>query len=87
MLCQSGWKVYLSCEDWPAYYLTSNVWERGPYVLRKFSQNPGPEPWTMTFSGSLSNGTHISLYKPNGQYLHNNTGVVQKISVGGYSSY
>ena len=42
-------EFYLSCEDWPAYYLTSNVWERGPYVLRKFSQNPHPEPWTMTF--------------------------------------
>ena len=47
--------------------------------------------WSRTldndFSGSLSNGTHIVLQKPNGGYLANNTGWVQNISIGGYSSY
>ena len=83
---KSGWKVYLSAEDWPAYYFSSNVWEKGPYVLRKFNQNPGPEPWIMSFSGSLVM-VHIVLQKPNGGYLANNTGWVQNISIGGYSSY
>ena len=40
---KSGWTVYLSAEDWPAYYFSSNVWEKWSICLaRKFDQNPGP---------------------------------------------
>ena len=84
---KSGSKVYLSAEYWPAYYFTSNVYERGPFTLRKPWQNPGPAPWIMTYSGSLSSGKVIQLQKPNGSFLHGNTGIVQNISMGGASTY
>ena len=78
-------RVYLATQYWGAYNLSSQVYEKGPYYMRKFSQSPPPYEWIVHFNSSNPySGMSIKLQSAfNNKYLHSNTSHVQKISLGG----
>lgn len=85
---RSGARIYLATQYWGAYNLSSQVYERGPYYMRKFNQSPPPYEWRIYLGGSLYSGVRIKLQSVyNGLWLHSNTSHVQKISLGGYGGW
>tara|TARA_Y100000591_G_scaffold170768_1_gene147290 strand:- start:6888 stop:13412 length:6525 start_codon:yes stop_codon:yes gene_type:complete len=83
---KSGDRAYLATQNWGAYNLSSQVYEKGPYYMRKFSQSPPPYEWRIYLGGSLTSGVKIKLQSVyNGKWLHSNTSHGQQISISTYT--